>query len=64
MTSNKIEEIEKLRDAVIKKHFQNYGMMSSLWAYQNNYDLLCKVDAEIDRKVIYYVKLGITANEL
>lgn len=61
---NKIKDIEKLRQAVIKRHYKNYYECMSIWQYRGDNTNLFALAAEVDRKVLYYVQLGITAEEL
>ena len=66
---NNIEKIEKLREAVIKKHFKHYygfpGYVVGInCTYLGTYDEREAQERAIDNKVIYYIKLDITADDL
>jgi len=69
----KIEEIEQLREAVIKKHFRHYYfdptnpgalLPGHNCLYRGSYAEIQGQERAIDDKVLYYIKLGITAKDI
>lgn len=62
-----IKEIEELKEAVIKKHFAHYydleGFVRS-GASEYTENLLRNMEHDIDKKILFYVQLGISAKDL
>ncbi len=61
---DKIKEIEGLRKAVIEKHYPQSMNRCLITNYRDEFELRRMEDAEIDRKVLFYVQIGINADDL
>lgn len=60
----RIEEVERLREAVIKKHFPSFAVNSALDLYHGLYEKVQRQEHWIDEKVLFYVKLGLSAEDV
>ena len=64
-SENSIDEIESLRKVVITKHFPNYYWIMTVEVdYHGDREQGYRLQHAIDEKVIYYMKLNISADDL